>query len=265
MLENYFLYRSLKRLAFNLKHCGGRNLLGRICVFHRGGASRKRCCRLDLIRRIQSFGLVCRLFRESLRTSFTALILYRNGLFSFISAAQGAGLGATLYSGKLPEFYKQSLAPLIFVPGSALPLESINLFNLVHNVELFAFSGFKIARAAGANAVLSNKMPGRCFLKLSSGWTISVARGAFAVLGSSSNVSHKYYNFSRAGKRRAFGFRPVVRGVAKNPCDHPHGGGEGKSSPPRAAVSPWGRLTKGTPSTNKLAARLKRRHFKTSR
>jgi large subunit ribosomal protein L2 len=92
-----------------------------------------------------------------------------------------------------------------------------------------------------------------------------VPKGSFAVLGRSSNSTHKYYNFLRAGKRRAFGFRPVVRGVAKNPCDHPHGGGEGKSSPPRAAVSPWGHFTKGTPSKNKVVDRLKRRAFKTPR
>ena len=171
MLENYFLSCSLNRLVFNVKHRGGRNLLGRICVFHRGGASRKRCCRLDVLRRVQSFGLICRVFKESLRSSFSALVLYKNGLFSFISAAEGAALGATIYSGNLPSSTAQaiSLAPFIFVPGSAVPLESLNLFNLVHNVELFAFSTFKIARSAGACAVLSNKMGSRCLLKLSSG------------------------------------------------------------------------------------------------
>jgi len=97
---------------------------------------------------------------------------------------------------------------------------------------------------------------------LSSGWSVSVAKGSFGVFGISSNVAHKYFNFQRAGKRRAFGFRPTVRGVAKNPCDHPHGGGEGKSSPPRAPLSPWGHFTKGTPTTNRIIDRKKRRNFK---
>jgi large subunit ribosomal protein L2 len=169
MLENYFFYNALNRLAISLKHRGGRNLLGRICVFHRGGAARRRCCRLDVFRRVQSFALVCRVFKESLRSSFSAFVLYKNGLFSFISASESAGLGATLYSGTLPLLNPLLLASHVFVPGSALPLESINLFHLVHNVELFAFSGFKVARAAGGSALLSNKMPRRCFLKLSSG------------------------------------------------------------------------------------------------
>lgn len=250
-------------MSFALKHSGGRNFLGRICVFHRGGATRKRCSTLDILRRVQSFGLVCRVFSESLRSSFSALVLYRNGLFSFISAAESALLGATIYSGFLPRKITPRLAPVIFSAGSALPLEAINLFNLVHNVELFEASGFKLARAAGACAVLSNRKGGRCYLKLASGWAISVAKGSFAVLGTSSNVAHKYSTFLRAGRKRAFGFRPVVRGVAKNPCDHPHGGGEGKASPPRAAVTPWGHLTKGTPTKNKIVDRRRRRMFKT--
>lgn len=262
MQESYFLSLSSKRLSFCLKSSGGRNFLGRICVFHRGGASRKRCCTLDVLRRVQSFGLVCRVFKESLRSSFSAWVLYSNGLFSFISTAQGALLGATIYSGFPPARLTPAIHSIIYSPGSALPLDSINLFNQVHNIELFAASGFKLARAAGASAILTNRSARRCYLKLSSGWSISVARGAFAVLGIGSNVAHKYSIILRAGKKRALGFRPVVRGVAKNPCDHPHGGGEGKSSPPRAAVSPWGHLTKGTPTTNTLSHRRRRRKFK---
>lgn len=168
-LENYFLLNGVYRLVYNLKHRGGRNLLGRICISHRGGASRKRCCRLDVLRRVQSFGLICRVFKESIRSSFSALVLYQNGLFSFISAADGASVGATIYSGLLPLSHKASWAPFIFVPGSAVPLEALNLFSLVHNVELFALSRFKLARSAGACAVLSNKQGHRCIIKLSSG------------------------------------------------------------------------------------------------
>ena len=169
MLESYFFSLSATRLSFSLKHSGGRNFLGRICVYHRGGATRKRCSTLDTLRRVQSFGMVCRVFRQSLRSSFLALVLYRNGLISFISATESALLGATIYSGFLPSNITPRLVPAIFSAGSALPLEVINLFNLVHNVELFEASGFKLARAAGASAVLSNRKGGRCYLKLASG------------------------------------------------------------------------------------------------
>lgn len=145
-------------------------MLGRISVFHRGGASRKRCSSLDNFRRVQSFAMVCRVFKESLRSSFTALILYYNGLFSFITSTESVSVGDTVYSGYLPKDINfEELSWVFLRPGSALPLEIINLFNLVHNIELFALSGFKLAKAAGSSAVLSNKILGRCFLKLSSG------------------------------------------------------------------------------------------------
>ena len=169
MLENYFFNYNLNRLSFSLKNFGGRNFLGRICVFHRGGATLKRCCTLDVFRRVQAFGLVCRVFKESIRSSFSALVMYRNGLFSFISSAEFIVIGSTIYSGNLPSKFSQKMSFAIFSVGCALPLEAINLFNLVHNIETFAASGFKLARAAGASAVFSNKVLGRCFLKLSSG------------------------------------------------------------------------------------------------
>lgn len=109
---------------------------------------------------------------------------------------------------------------------------------------------------------MAGKSQGKALVKLASGWQVKVSLGAMAVLGMNSNFSRLWSPLGKAGKQRALGVRPTVRGVIKNPCDHPHGGGEGRGSPPAAPVTPWGFLTKGTPTKNRKADRRLRRLFK---
>jgi len=116
-------------------------------------------------------------------------------------------------------------------------LANISLFSVVNNIELVPFKGSKIVRSAGTGSVLIGKVGGKAIIKLRSGWQISVSENCIAGIGIVSNPGHKYLAIGCAGKKRTLGFRPKVRGVAKNPCDHPHGGGNGKKSSPVVPVS----------------------------
>lgn len=129
-------------------------------------------------------------------------------------------------------------------------------------MEPYPYYGTRIATAAGTGGVLSTLKKDKYTIKLSSGWQIQVSPYILVAIGRVSNAHHKYRKLHKAGTARNLGIRPTVRGVVKNPCDHPHGGGEGKGSPPRAQVSPWGKLTKGTPTTNKKYHRERRRIYK---
>jgi len=167
-------------------------------------------------------------------------------------------IGDVIFSGT---FIPKDIAANIS-KGSSIPLKNLTLFNQVSNIEMVPFCGTKLVRAAGTGALyieLDNK---QATLKLNSGWIIRVNRECLATLGRNSNPEHIFKVVGKAGIMRKRGWRPTVRGVAKNPCDHPHGGGEGKASPPVAAVSPWGRLTKGTPTKNKKLDRKKRNLYK---
>jgi len=124
--------------------------------------------------------------------------------------------------------------------GSAANLININLFTVINSIELIALKGSKLVRAAGGSALLIGKTDKKAKIKLKSGWQISVPLNSLAIIGQVSNSRHKFDIIGKAGKKRSMGFRPIVRGLAKNPCDHPHGGGNGKKSPPRVSVSPWG-------------------------
>jgi len=142
------------------------------------------------------------------------------------------GVGDLLYGGSL------LAKDLKLSVGTALPLSKIKLFSIVSNIELKPFKGITSLRAAGTSAMLSNKMKNKVSLKFSNGLNLSVSNFCLAVIGITSNPLHKNFNYRKAGYRRALGFRPVVRGVAMNPCDHPHGGGEGRKSPLVGAQSP---------------------------
>lgn len=161
--------------------------------------------------------------------------------------------------------YSGNFNPLknIVTTGSSCILKYIPLFSVICCLELKPYSGSKIARSAGVGCILVANLGNKKYLvKLMSGWQVIVFEDCMATFGFVSNPNH-YSNFlMKAGKARALGWRPVVRGVAKNPCDHPHGGGEGKKSPPAAQVSPWNKLTKGTPTKNKKIDRLKRFKYK---
>jgi large subunit ribosomal protein L2 len=247
-----------------LLRASGRNFLGRICVFHQGAGRVSLYRPVDLFRRLNLFGRVIRIRRVLSRTAFVATILYANGLVSCIISSEGLSLGSLVYSGSnVPVAVAGQKRA--FAIGSALPLSAMSLFSLVHNTEFVPFQGARLFRAAGTAATLVAKDSSKATLKSFSGWLIKVPLNSMATIGRCSNAAHKHERIPKAGANRWRGIRPTVRGVVKNPCDHPHGGGEGRGSPPAAQLTPWSKLTKGTPTTKKKWAVARRRLYKTIR
>lgn len=252
---NYYLKKVYFQLkSFGVLSKGGRNFLGKICVKGRGRTQKRIYNFIDFFRRINLFGFILKLIYDCNRTSLIALVVYQNGLNSFIIATDGLTRQSLIFSGII-----DIKEPLI---GWALPINKINLFSIVNNIELKPYKGAQLARAAGVGSLLIGKVKNKIILKLNSKWQIILNENCIGTIGLCSNVNNKYKMIGSAGKARNLGFRPKVRGVAMNPCDHPHGGGNGKHSKPVAPVSSYGRLTKGTPTKNKKFDKLNKRLFK---
>jgi len=187
-------------------------------------------------------GIVYKIVASSIRTGFLGGVIYENGLFSYILLSENIKPGDYVYSG---------VYNVLNNIGSTFLLKNIKLFTIISNIELYPNSGFSLIRAAGTSGVMTSFNKDTVLLKLKSGWNVKMSIYNLAVLGNVSNSKHKFDILGKAGVKRYLGKRPEVRGVAMNPCDHPHGGGEGKKSPPSAQRSPWGWFTKGTPSLKK--------------
>lgn len=257
---NYNLYYYLsKNLKVGTTFSGGRNFSGHICIHHRSGGVKRNYCLIDFYRRINSFGTIFKIIKDINRTALLGAIIYENGLFSYIILSEGIKLGYKLYSGSYINIRGKLLN------GFAAPLASINLFTIVNNVETKPYTGSKIARSAGTSCLLVGKKKGKVILKLKSGWNLHISKYCIATLGHVSNMLHKFINYRKAGRVVNLGKKSIVRGLAKNACDHPHGGGEGRKSPPSSPRSPWGWLTSGTSSNTKKYQVLKKKKFKTIR
>jgi large subunit ribosomal protein L2 len=241
--------RPNKKLTKGKASQAGRDGAGRISVRRKGGGHKRRYRKIDFKREKKGVpGTVATIEYDPNRSAFIALVDYRDGDKRYILAPEGLRVGAEIVSG--PE------APL--EPGNALPLEQIPLGMVVHNVELTPGRGGQIVRAAGAGATLMAKEGGYATLKLPSGEMRMVLVRCLATLGEVGNKDHMNVSLGKAGRNRWLGRRPKVRGVAMNPHDHPHGGGEGKSSGGRHPVTPWGVPTKGykTRKKKKSSGRL---------
>ena len=169
------------------------------------------------------------------RTAFIALIRYEDGHLSYILAPQRLGVGDTVVAG----------VNVDVKPGNSMPLGNMPVGTIIHNVEMKPGKGGQIARSAGTYAQLVGRDQGMAILRLNSGEQRLVSSGCYATVGAVSNSDHGNTNDGKAGRARWRGKRPHVRGVAMNPVDHPHGGGEGRTSGGRHPVSPWGKPTKG--------------------
>ncbi len=215
---------------------GGRNNKGRITTRHRGGGHRQRYRVIDFKRDKDDIpGRVERLEYDPNRSAHIALVLYADGERRYILAPRGVYAGAEIYSG--------SEAPI--KPGSAMPLRTIPLGTVVHNIEMKPGKGGQIARSAGAGVQLVAREGDHATLRLRSGEMRKVPVDCRATIGEVGNSEHNLRSLGKAGATRWRGVRPTVRGVAMNPVDHPHGGGEGRTSGGRHPVSPWGTPTKG--------------------
>lgn len=247
---NLYQYKFLKvwskKFSIGYLTSSGRSFSGRITVHHRSNGNKLKFMKVDFYRRLNSWGSLLKVIKNSYYTSYIGLILYDNGLSGLILLSEGFKLKTRYYSGtKLLSKEKRYF-------GNASILSNLNLFALISNLEVKPYKGMDYLRAAGVfgiyTSILGNN---KALIKLRSGWNLQVSLNCICVLGKASNSSHMFNNIKKAGISRALGRRPTVRGVAMNPCDHPHGGGEGKKSGSRAARSPWGWLTKGVPSNNK--------------
>lgn len=255
---NYIIKKFNKKIRVGILSNTGRNNTGRICVSGRRSGNKHKYRYLDYYRRVNNFGYILKLVKDSVWTSFIGCILYKNGLISSILVSEGVDFLSNIYSGSNINNKKVDI-------GYAVPLLDMNLFSMVNNVELKPFKGAQLCRAAGSSGLLIKKINNYYNLKLKSGWILTISSFCLASLGVASNIHHRNDVLRKAGKSFALGRRPKVRGVAMNPCDHPHGGGEGRKSPRRAQVSPWGWKTKGTPSKRKKIDKEKKKLYKIKR
>jgi len=228
--------KPLKALTIGLHGKGGRNNLGRITARRRGGGHKRSYRLVDFKRaKFDVPATVERLEYDPNRTAFIALVRYEDGEMSYILAPQRLAVGDTVVSGESVDIR----------PGNAAPLKNIPVGTIVHNVEMKAGKGGQIARAGGGYVQLVGKDQGYAQLRLASGELRMVRAECLATIGAVSNPDQANIKLGKAGRKRWLGKRPSVRGVAMNPIDHPHGGGEGRTSGGRHPVTPWGKPTKG--------------------
>ena len=227
----------VKSLSFGLSSSGGRNNLGRITSRRRGGGHKRKYRIIDFKR--QKFDMVAtveRLEYDPNRSAFIALLKYEDGELAYIIAPQKLKAGDKVLS---------SQSNIDVQPGNTMPLNYVPIGSIIHNIEMKPGKGAQMIRAAGSYAQLVGRDQGYAQLKLMSG-ELRVVRGeCMASIGAVSNQDNKNIKLGKAGRNRWLGRRPSVRGVAMNPIDHPHGGGEGRTSGGRHPVTPWGVPTKG--------------------
>ena len=251
--------RPEKSLVQGLTKSGGRGASGRIAVRFRGGGHKKLYRVVDFKRRkFDVAGVVQRIEYDPNRTAFIALIQYADGELAYILAPQRLKAGDEVVASDKADVK----------PGNAMPLRGMPIGTIIHNIELKPLKGGQIARSAGAYAQLVGRDSGYAQIRLNSGELRMVMDTCMATVGAVSNQDHMNEVLGKAGRARHKGRRPHVRGVAMNPVDHPHGGGEGRTSGGRNPVTPWGKPTKGAKTrTNKTTDKfiIRSRHARKAR
>jgi large subunit ribosomal protein L2 len=238
LIDRGELYKGgpVKSLTVGKRNSGGRNNTGRTTLRFRGGGHKRRLRTVDFQRR--KFDMpaeVVRIEYDPGRTAFIALIQYEDGEQAYILAPQRLAPGDKVIAGKKVDVK----------PGNAMEVGQMPVGTIVHNVELKPGKGGQIARAAGTYVQVVGRDRGMVIVRLNSGEQRYVRSDCMATVGAVSNPDNQNQNFGKAGRTRWMGKRPLTRGVAKNPVDHPHGGGEGRTSGGRHPVTPWGKPTKG--------------------
>ena len=247
-----------KELVEVLKKHSGRNSYGRITVRHQGGGNRKKYRVIDFKRdKMDVPATVLRLEYDPNRSAYIALVEYTDGERRYILAPVGLNVGDTVLSSAAADIK----------PGNALPLANIPVGTVMHNIELYPGKGAQLVRSAGVAAQLMAKENGMATVRLPSGEYRKVRLNCIACIGQVGNVDHANIAVGKAGRKRHMGIRPTVRGSVMNPCDHPHGGGEGKAPVGRPGpVTPWGKPAMGYKTRKKKNATdkfiVKRRNAK---
>ncbi|MBX9645992.1 MAG: 50S ribosomal protein L2 [Xanthobacteraceae bacterium] len=239
LVDRSELYKGkpVKALTVGKSSSGGRNNTGRVTVRFRGGGHKQSYRLVDFKRRDQADkpATVERLEYDPNRSAFIALLKYEDGTLSYILAPQRLSVGDTVVAGEQVDIK----------PGNAMPCGNMPVGTIVHNIELKIGKGGQIARSAGTYAQIVGRDQGYVIVRLNSGEQRLVHGQCFASVGAVSNPDHMNINLGKAGRQRWLGRMPHNRGVTMNPIDHPHGGGEGRTSGGRHPVTPWGKPTKG--------------------
>ncbi len=232
--------KPVKSLTVGLSKKGGRNNTGRITMRRKGGGHKAKYRVIDFKRNNTESATVDRIEYDPNRSSYIALITYTDGTKSYILAPKDLKAGDQVISGEKKEIRI----------GNCMPMSDIPVGIDIHNIELKIGSGAQLARSAGSSTQIVGKSDGYVAIKLPSGEQRKVREECRATIGVLSNIDKKNQKLGKAGRKRWLGVRPSVRGVAMNPIDHPHGGGEGKTSGGRDPVTPWGKPTKGKKTRN---------------
>ena len=226
-----------RSLVTDMRHKAGRNNQGKITVRHQGGGARRKYRIIDFKRQKDGIPATVKAIEyDPNRTCFIALLVYADGEKRYILAPLGLKVGDTVMSGPTADIK----------PGNCLPIANIPLGTLVHNIEIKVGRGGQMVRSAGVAAQVMAKEGDFAQIRLPSGEVRKVSMRARATVGQVGNTDHSNVRIGKAGRKRHMGVRPTVRGVVMNPCDHPHGGGEGRSPVGMPApMSPWGKKTQG--------------------
>ena len=238
-------YKPIKNLKFGIARVSGRNNTGKITRYHRGGGCKRSLRIVDFKRYIWNiFGFVHRIEYDPKRNSLLALVVYSNGIMSYIVATEDLKIGDCIFS-------KENI---LLRSGNCTYLKALPIGLKISLVELTPNKGAQFIRAAGTYATIISKLSEIVILKLKSGELRKIHSNCLATVGVISNFRYIYRNFRKAGFYRLKGWLPVVRGVAMNPVDHPHGGGQGKTAGGRPSVTPYGVITKGKPTRRKRSS-----------
>ena len=239
--KNLWKGKSLKSLTIGKHSTGGRNNLGRITSRHKGAGHKHKYREIDFYRKKDDIKAVIeRIEYDPNRSAHVALLKYEDGVYSYILAPNKISVGDEIVSGRNKEIKV----------GNCMQLSDIPAGTDIHNIELSPNGGGKLVRSAGSSAQISGIDDNYCIIKLKSGEIRKIINNARATIGTVSNTDHQNIKIGKAGRNRWRGKRPQTRGVAMNPVDHPHGGGEGKTSGGRSPVSPWGQSAKGLKTRN---------------
>lgn len=248
-MHNFLINKVKKQLIIGFSKCAGRNFFGRKTIFTQSGGLKVKLRLIDFKRNFIGNSVLLLIEKDINRTGFVGLICYENGLFSFILLSSvSVNIGKTLIGG-FSNFNQL---------GSSLFLLNASTGSTIHHLELYPGSTGIISRAAGTSGFIISKDKDYTFLKMNSRWLLKLSNYCIGVLGNVSNEEHYITRIGKAGKIRQLGFKPTVRGIAKNPCDHPHGGGEGRGSPKKAQRTPWGKLTKVPTKRTKIFYKKKK-------
>lgn len=249
--DNITSVRPVKKLVVRKKNNAGRNNKGIISTFHRGGGHKRLYRQVDFKRETQDTeGYIVRNEYDPNRSSYISLVAFTNGKFCYILTPEGLKPGDIINSSLTSEL------PIII--GNSLPLKYVPVGTLINNIELRPGKGGQLVRSAGCSAKIVRKDKKTCLIRLNSGHQLELSSNCFCTIGIVSNSDHSNVKLGKAGRKRWLNIKPTVRGVVMNPVDHPHGGGEGKTSGGRCSVTPWGIPTKGYKTKRKKKNKILR-------